>query len=243
MNQLTDSALARLRAADPAPARPDVQSPGARAMLDRVLSEKAVTENAVTEKVVTEKLVRPPAGFSTAGRRVAIGAAGAAAIVAVSALAVVAPWSPGQPASAYTVDKGPDGSVYVTVRLAQLKDPAKLNAELIRARANTLVMHMVPERRCATQPAIDAAFQLPSDATAEQRAAQKAKLPLTYELRGGEVSIDIQPSRIPSGDTLVIGYEFLSGPRGRTSLVRPVVVSAVPPCLAGPEAGALPTPH
>jgi hypothetical protein len=206
MTDNTTIALARLRAADPATAAPDPHDAYARAMLDRILTIHSVPSPA-------------------RGRRRLVGALSAAAILAAGAIAVAVQ---AQTASAYTVDERSDGSVTVTLHVSQLKHTTALNAELARMGVPTVIMALVPAGRCNTAPAIDRAFRLPADPTPDQRAAQLARMPVRYQPRDDEVVILIQPSKIPAGDTLVIGYTS----HDHTSMVIPVVVTSVPPCLA-----------
>ncbi|MFE9694722.1 hypothetical protein [Micromonospora sp. NPDC005806] len=229
MNNLTTTALARLRAADPAVTRPDPYGPEARTMLARILAAQDAHPQVRSRHV--------------GRRRLAIGLAGAAAAAAATALVVAEPWSTGEPASAYTVDRHADGSVAVTIRPTQLRNPAELNAALARAGARTVAMAMVPADRCTTPPDIDPAFQLPADPTPEQVADQLARSPITYELRDDGVRMVIKPWQIPAADTLVVGYAISTNREGRTTLVRPVVVVTAPSCLGAPAPGTRPTPH
>lgn len=217
---LTEHSLARLRAADPAVAPPDPHDPFARAMLDRVLAAADTPVPARPRRLLP---------------RLALGGA---AVLAAGALAVVQPWSAGVPATAYTVDRHPDGSVSVTIRAPQLTDPAKLNAELAASGTPVLVMAMVPAEECTVPPAVDPVFQLPPDPTAEQREAQFARMPVRYEPRAEDVVILIQPWKIPAGDTLVLGYTIREDTGGGTTLVWPAVVTAVPACVPEPVSGA-----
>jgi hypothetical protein len=225
MNDRNGSALTRLRAADPAVVPPNsrdphARDPYARAMLDRVLMAGD----------------EPPAVRSApARRRLAVGVSGAAAVVAASALAVTTPWSAGQPAAAYTVDKHKDGSVNVTIRLSQLKNPKELNAELARAGAHTVVIGMVPAEQCPGAPAVDLSFPMRTSGDAAERAARRAELPVTYVSRGGSVFIVIQPAKIPAGDTLVLGYSDIGA-----TILYPMVVVKVPSCVAIPGGHASP---
>ncbi|GAA1602545.1 hypothetical protein ACFQY4_30185 [Catellatospora bangladeshensis] len=219
MNDVVEHSLHRLRAADPAVAPPDPHDPYARALLDRVLATEDRTVPTRPRRLLP---------------RLAIGAA---AVLTAGALAVVQPWSAGDPATAYTVDRHPDGSVSVTIRAPQLTDPAKLNAELARSGTPVTVLAMVPAERCPVPPGVDPAFQLPPDPTAEQRDALFARMPVRYELRGEQVVILIQPWKIPAGDTLVLGYTIRRD-ADRTTLVWPAVVTAVPSCVAEPVPGA-----
>ncbi|MEV4415971.1 hypothetical protein [Catellatospora sp. NPDC049609] len=221
MNDLIDHSLARLRAADPAVAPPDPHDPYARAMLDRVLAAGDA-----------------PVPVPSRRRRLLPRLAGAAAVLAVGALAVVQPWAAGDPATAYTVDRHADGSLTVTIRVPQLSNPAKLNAELARSGTRVVVLGMVPADRCPVPPALDPDFQLPADPSPAQRDALFARMPVRYEPRDEQVVILIQPWKIPAADTLVLGYAVRDGAQGRTTLVWPAVVTAIPPCLAEPVPGA-----
>lgn len=211
MNDRSSTALARLRAADPAPPAPDLHDPYARAMLDRVL---AAAET-------------PPAPARPARPRLAMALAGAAVLGAAGVLAVAEPWA--APAEAYSVGTNADGSVVVSFDAAELADPAKLNAALARAGARTVVMAMVPDGRCAEQPALDAGYRLPVPGTPEHTTT-----PLEYQLREDGVFVVIRPQHLPPADTLVIGYAIDDDTEGRSTMVRPVVVTTVPSCLVRP---------
>jgi hypothetical protein len=208
MKNYRTQALARLRAADPALAvRPDRQAPEARAMLETVLVAREET----------------PRKVAPVRRRLAIGLAGAAAVAAVSTIAVLEPWSGGDPASAYTLGRNPDGSLAVTFQASRLTDPARLNAELAREGARTIVMTMVPAGRCAEPSGVVPLFQRVTDS------------PVDYSQTGDEAPlIIIKPWLIPAGEMLVLGYAVRNGDRDRTTMVRPVLATSPPPCLAIP---------
>ncbi|MBV1856133.1 hypothetical protein [Catellatospora tritici] len=212
MNDRTAQALARLRAADPAPTAPDPRHPQARDLLSRVLDSPDTA---------------PPAPARNR-RRLVVGFAGAVAVAAAGVFALA------QPAAAYTVDRHPDGTVAVVIRPSQLHSPDKLNAALARVGARTTVLPMVPAGQCTTPPDIDPAFRMPDDPTPEQVAAQIARFPVDYRLGDEEVLITIRPWLIPSADTLALGYAFAAGPDGPTTYVRPAVVRTMPGCLPIP---------
>ncbi|GAA2366602.1 hypothetical protein Cme02nite_29920 [Catellatospora methionotrophica] len=211
MNDRSSTALARLRAADPAPAAPDPSDPYARAMLDRVLT----TADA------------PPSPVRPGRRRLAMALAAASVLGAAGVLAVAEPWA--APAEAYSVGTNADGSIEVSFDAAELTDPAKLNADLARAGARTVVMGFAPAEQCTGGTTIDVYYELPLPGTPEH-----ATTPIDYQLREDGVFVVIRPQYLPPADTLVIGYAVHDGAEGRTTMVRPVVVMTVPTCLARP---------
>ncbi|MFC7241423.1 hypothetical protein ACFQO7_02905 [Catellatospora aurea] len=207
MNDRNSTALARLRAADPAPPVLHPHDPYARAMLDRVL---AVEDN-------------PPVRPRPARHRLATALAGTVVFAAAGVLAVAEPWA----APAYSVGVNADGSVVVSFRADELTDPAQLNAELAQAGARTVVMGMVPADQCASQPPVDTEYEFPLPGTPEH-----ATSPIDYQLRDEGVYVVIRPQHIPAADQLVIGYA-IDGQAHRT-MVRPWVVVTVPQCLPRP---------
>ncbi len=225
MNDLStvDQAMARLRAADPAPhpatETTDPHSPMARAMLERVLATPQTTAGAAETPAPRRR------------RRFALGFGAAGAVAAVTAFTVLQPWSAGP---AYSFEDRLDGSVAVTFRPDQLRDPATLNAELARRGARTVVMAMVAAGQCPAEPDLDPSFRLLVDPTEQELAEQLAKWPVKYELHEESVLITILPERIPQGESLVFGYALLTAGGERTTMVRPAVVRSVPACLAQP---------
>ncbi|WP_155368540.1 hypothetical protein [Catellatospora vulcania] len=211
MNDRSSTALARLRAADPAPPAPDPSDLYARAMLDRVFTSPET----------------PPIPPRPARRRFVMALAGTAVFAAAGVLAVAEPWA--APAEAYSVGTNADGSVVVSFDAAELTDPAKLNAALARAGARTVVLGMVPADQCTEQPALDAGYRLPIPGTPEFATA-----PLEYQLGEEGVFVVIRPQHLPAADTLVIGYAIDDEAEGRSTMVRPVVVKTVPSCLVRP---------
>jgi len=203
-----NDALDRLRTADPAVTAYDTDpdSPDARALLERVLTES------------------PLAPRRRGRRQLAIGLVGATVAAAAAAFFIV------DPAAAYTVDKRADGSVVVSFEAGRLKDSAKLNAELARKGARTVVIRMVPADQCTTPLDLDPAFPFRNDLTAEQL----NRYPVTYQPQSGGVVITIRPAKMPPGDTLAFGYAIHDDPDGRTTIVKPAVVRTMPPCIAIP---------
>jgi hypothetical protein len=203
-----NDALTRLRAADPAtgPAGRDPRSPEARALLERIVSEPAEGGPAARSKHRRKRLV--------------LGIAGAAVAAAVATFFVV------DPAAAYTVDRQADGSVVVTFRADRLKDPGKLNAELKRAGARTVLFKMVPGNRCTEVLDQDPAFPLHASATP----AEIDRYPVAYQPESNGVRIFIRPDKMPPGDMLAFG--FLRD--GHDTIARPVVVRTMPSCMALP---------
>ncbi|GIF99557.1 hypothetical protein [Catellatospora citrea] len=220
MNDRSSTALARLRAADPAPPVADPHDPYARAMLDRVLAGNEV----------------PPLRPRPARRRWAMALAGTAVFAAAGVLALAEPWA--APAEAYSVATNADGSVEVSFDAAELTDPAKLNAALARAGARTVVMGMVPDGQCAGQATFDVTYELPVPGTPEF-----ATSPIEYRMREDGVFIIIRPQFLPAAETLVIGYSIDHDAEGRSTMVRPVVVMTVPACLTRPTPPAGTTPN
>jgi hypothetical protein len=191
----------RLRAADPAASLgSDPRDPAGRALLDRVVST--------------------PVPAPARHRRLVIGIAGATVAAAVAAFFIATP------ASAYTVDKRPDGSVAVTFRPSQLRDPARLNAALARAGARTVVIQMVPADRCSAVLNIDPLYRFSLSATPEDI----ARFPVAYSVQDGDMLITIQPSKIPAGEVLAFGYAI----HGHTTMAVPAVVPTLPSCMAIP---------
>ena len=197
------NAMERLREADPVPDAGafDSRAPQARALLDRIIAEPPVAQRN--------------------RRRLVLGIAGAAVAAAVAAFFVV------DPAAAYTVDKNADGSVAVTFRADRLKNPAKLNAELARAGARTVLIRMVPANRCSEQLDQDPAFPFRSYATQEDL----DRYPVSYQPLSDGVRITIRPEKMPAGDTLAFGF-FLGG---HDTIVVPAVVRTLPSCMAIPN--------
>ncbi|MEV0271275.1 hypothetical protein AB0H43_21060 [Hamadaea sp. NPDC050747] len=206
--------LDRLRAADPARTHtdPDPRSPQALALLERILDTPADPAPAHPARKRSRR--RLVAGLAA----VAVAATGAAFFVAT-------------PAAAFTVDKRADGSVAVSFRAERLKDTAKLNAELNRAGARTVVMRMVSAARCAEQLDMDPAFPFLTTATPEDL----ERYPVTFRVADGTVIITIRPEKIPAADTLSFGYAMRSDPDGPTTIVVPAVVRTLPSCMAIPE--------
>ncbi|GAA1363057.1 hypothetical protein [Catellatospora chokoriensis] len=220
MNNRSSTALARLRAADPAPTGADPHDPYARAMLDRVLTGTEIPQ------------LRP----RPARRRWALALAGTAVFAAAGVLAVAGPWS--APAEAYSVATNADGSVEVSFDAAKLTDPAKLNAALARAGARTVVLGMAPDGQCTGRPSFDVTYELPVPGTPEF-----ATSPIEYRMGEDGVFIIIRPQYLPAADTLVIGYSIDHGTEGRSTMVRPVIVTTVPSCLTRPTPPGQSTPN
>jgi hypothetical protein len=255
MNPGTDTALRRLRAADPATDSPDPHDPYARAMLARVL--------ACDTDRPGEVAVAAPAPPRPVRRRLAIAATGVVATATATALAISTPWARGPQASAYTVDRHRDGSVAVTVHINQFKDPAKLNAELRRAGARTALVPMLAGNLCTTRPAIDQGFQAKVAPTEDGVTTIRTDGPMllmgtpdaepyyarftaAYLIMGTDASFVIRPWKIPARDTLVIGFTLRAVQQRSANpkamwIVRPLGVTVVPRCVPGPTAaGPLP---
>lgn len=222
MNDIRAVALARLRTADPAGAPPDPRGPYAHAMLERIL---AATD------------APAPARARPVRRWIAVGSVGAAA-TAASVLAVTTPWSHGQAASAYTVDRLPNGSLNVTIQLGQLRDAARLNAELNRENAHTVVLQMLSANQCSIPPSIVDQFAEPGPNSPEKAAIQQA---VTWDLRTERAALVIHPQQIPVNETLVVAYAVYQPPNGRGAWIMVRIVPSVPRCLPAPPPPSEPT--
>lgn len=239
MSMNLDTARARLRAADPAePHDPhDPLGAPAKAMFELIV--------AGTSEPVPVRMRSP-----RRRRLVPAGVAVAAVAAVATAGVVTTPGSHGRPASAaYAVDRRPDGSINVTVRWNQLRDPAALNAELARRHARTIVVRKSAGCHAAIEldPAhggpirVDTAehpeLRKPGGLEALLRALQPWITVGTDGLRGGVFTI--HPGKIPAGDTLLIPYDFVStrgagGGVGPDALTfRGQLVRTVPPCVPG----------
>lgn len=217
MNETQAAALARLRAADPAILRPDSSGAYDRAMLQRVLAA------ADTPARSRARPVR---------RWIAVGSVGAAVAAAVSVLAVTTPWSQGEAASAYSVDRSPDGSLSVTIQMNQLQDPARLNVELQRENARTVAVRMtLPPDQCSIPQSIVDQFKEPAPNSHEKAAIAQS---VSWGTRQGTASLIVHPQKIPSNETLVVAYAVYRPPYGQGFLISPRVVRAVPRCLPAP---------
>lgn len=203
-----NDALDRLRAADPALAAHDTDphSSHARALLERVL---------------TDSPVPPPRRVR---RRLAIGITAATVAAAAAAFFIV------EPAAAYTVDRNADGSVVFSFRASRLNNPAKLNADLARAGARTVVIQMVPADQCTAPLDMDPAFPFRNDLTQEQL----DRYPVSYRPVKNGVVVTIQPAKVPAGETLAFGYAIRDDRDGQTTFVKPAVVRTLPSCMAIP---------
>jgi hypothetical protein len=201
--------LGRLRAADPAltMTEPDPRDPPAQALLERVLATPQVSP------------VRH-------GHRRLI-----AAVTSATVAAAVAAFFIAEPAAAYTVDKHADGSIAVSFRAARLKDTNKLNAELARAGAHTVVMRMVPADRCTTPLDMDPRFPFLTTATPEEL----NRYPVSYQVQDSDMLITIRPDKIPAADTLAFGYAIRDDREGRTTIAVAAVVRTLPSCMAIPN--------
>lgn len=199
-----NDALNRLRAADPARSVPDAdpQDPVAEALLERVFTA-------------------PQEPRRRAGRRRLILGVGAATVAAAATAFFIA-----EPAAAYTVDKQADGSVAVSFRAPRLRDTKRLNAELARAGARTVIMRMVPADQCTAPLDIHPDFPFRTYATPEE----VDRYPVSYRPTDDSVVITIRPDKMPPGASLAFGYAI----RGSTTLAVAAVVRTMPPCMAIP---------
>ena len=235
MNVDIDTATARLRAVDPvAPDfAADPHGPIAQAMAERIVAAPASQA--------------PP---RRGRRRIVLAATTAAAAVAavVTAGVIVTPWSHGRPtAAAYAVDKHADGSIVVSVHWDDLYDPAKLNAELERVGARTVVMAMSSPGECTTPVAVDAAHPTTVFVDVDEhpelrdpaklRAYLLTRSPWIDELPDENALFTIHPDAMPAGDTLLIQYQFGDGPEAAQVswlATMPVLVTHVPSCIPSP---------
>ena len=201
--------LDRLRAADPAlmMTEPDPRDSQARALLERVLAAPQVSPR------------------RHGHRRLVAALAGATVAAAATAFFLA------EPAAAYTVDKKADGSIAVSFRADRLKDTDKLNAELARAGARTVVMQMVPADQCTTPLDMDPMFPFLTTATPEEL----DRYPVSYQPKDDGVVITIRPNKIPAADTLAFGYAMRNDRNGRTTIAVPAVVRTLPSCMAIPN--------
>lgn len=223
MKDIQAVALARLRAADPVGAPPDPRGAYAHAMLERVF---AAADAPVRSRA------RP------VGRWIAAGSVGAAAATVASILAVTTPWSHGQAASAYTVDRLPNGSLNITIQLGQLRDAARLNAELMRENAHTVVLQMVSANQCSLPPSIVDQFAEPAPNSPEKAAIQQA---VTWDLRTERAALVVNPQHIPANETLVVAFAVYQPPNGRGARIMVRIVPSVPRCLPAPPPPSEPT--
>ncbi|GAB3829434.1 hypothetical protein ACFPIJ_32360 [Dactylosporangium cerinum] len=205
MNDTVD----RLRAADPTRTMTDADpgDPQARALLARVL---AVPQESPRRR---------------GHRRLVAAVAGTAVAAAATAFLIT------EPAAAYTVDQRADGSIGVSFRAARLKDTKKLNAELARAGARTVVIRMVPADRCTAPLDMDPLFPFLTSATP----ADLDRYPVSYQLRDEGVIITIRPDKMPAADTLAFGYAIRKDHDGSTTIAVPAVVRTLPACMAVPN--------
>lgn len=204
-----NDALDRLRAADSAltVTEPDPRDSQAQALLERILAAPQVSPR------------------RHGRRRLVVGLASATVAAAATAFFIA------EPAAAYTVDKNADGSIGVSFRAARLTDTDKLNAELARAGARTVVMRMVPADQCTTPLDMDPAFPFLTTATPEEL----NRYPVSYQVRDASVVITIRPDKIPAADTLAFGYAIRNDREGRTTTAVPAVVRTLPSCMAIPN--------
>jgi hypothetical protein len=249
MKTSLDTALARLREADPMPAdttRPDAHGP---ALLVRILDSAGDHTVAAPDR---RRRRSRPARLALAG---AVAAAAAAALVAG---VLPLPWSTGRVSStAYAVTEHPDGTVDVTVHWNELRDPDALNTQLRQAGVRAAVMLYSAPRQCTTPVPLDPAYsvfhvdlrehpELANDPHAFQ-AYMDSLTPWidTPPERSGDPDdmsvFTIHPDEIPSGDQLLILPRWLP-PEGGTSdalELRTLIVPALPPCVPSPEESVL----
>src|SRR5262245_45680525 len=241
MTTTLDTALSRLRNADPAAATP-MDTPGvdpyAQAMLAQILGS-ADRGSGQPDRTRRRRI-----------RRLALaGALAAAVAVPVVAGVIPMPWSDGRVSSAaYAVTRNPDGTVGVTVHWKQLRDPDALNARLRRAGVRGAVMLYSAPGQCRTPLVFDPASptghldmrQHPELAN-DPRALAAYLRSLTPWIehnqqpgRGAGVSVlTIHPDAIPAGDQLLILPRW-DRPQGATTdalELRSLIVRALPRCV------------
>lgn len=247
MTTTLDAALARLRNADPAAATPvDAleTDPDASATLARILG-----------LVDDRSLAHPNRTRRRRLRRLALAGALAAA-VAVTAVAGVIPlpWSHGQASSAaYAVTKNADGTVDVTVRWNQLRDPDALNTQLRQAGVRAAVMLYSAPGQCSTPVRSDPAYSaMHLDMRQHPELADDPRALAAY-LRSltpwisdapqssepDDVSVfTIHPDAIPGGDQLMIlpRWGRTEGATTDDTLeLHSLIVPALPQCVPSPE--------
>lgn len=211
-----DTARARLRAADPAGTSADAHNASARAMLERIVSDSAEPE---------------PARVRLPRRRLVLAGVAVGAVVAVvTAGAIATPWSHGQPTNAaFALDRRPDGSIDLTVRWSELRDPGPLNQKLARLGARTVFItrsatcHVEFPFDPAHPPFLRFADPLHPDLVAVRKSIAESEQWLYFLALPRSGNLTIHPGKIPAGDTLLIPYE----------LVRSEPGSADPPVSAG----------
>jgi len=247
MTTTLDSALSRLRNADPAAATPvDAleTDPHARVLLTQILGSADDHSLAQSKRTRRRRI-----------RRLALAGVLAAAM-AVTALAGVIPmpWSHGQMSSAaYAVTRNADGTVDVTVRWNQLHNPDALNARLRGAGVRAAVMLYSAPGQCRTPVASDPAYstshvdmrqhpELANDPHA--LAAYLRSLTPWIEHaqqsgKGDDVSVfTIHPDAIPGGDQLLIlpRWDRTQGATTDDTLeLRSLIVPVLPQCVPSPE--------
>jgi hypothetical protein len=247
MTMTLDAALSRLRNADPAAAAPvDTlgTDPHTLAMLTQILGSAGDRSVAAPSRTRRRRI-----------RRLALAGAVVAAVAVTAVAAVVPmPWSHGQMSSAaYAVTKNADGTVGVTVRWNQLRDPGALNAQLRRAGVRAAVMLYSAPGQCRTPVLSDPAYstlrldmrqhpELANDPHALAAYLRSLTPWIDHPQQSGEpedVSVfTIHPDAIPSGDQLLIlpQWHRTEGARTDDTLeLRSLIVPALPHCVPSPE--------
>ena len=245
MTMTLDTALSRLRNADPAAATPvDALETDA----DRLALLTEILDSADDRGSAHPDHARP--------RRIPLALAGAVvAAVAATAIAGVipVPWWHGQaPSAAYAVTKNPDGTVDVTVRWNQLHDPDALNARLRQAGVRAAVMLYSAPRQCRATVALDPTYStLHVDLRQHPELAKHPRALVAYlrsqepwiqydRQRSGDpdhVSVfTIHPDAIPSGDQLLVLPRWLRTEGAPTEALelRSLIVRALPQCVPNP---------
>ncbi len=247
MTTTLDTALSRLRNADPAAATPvDLlgTDPHALAMLTQILGSAG-----------DHSLAQPNRTRHRRGRRLAIAGALVAAMAVTAVAGVVAmPWSDGQVSSAaYAVTRNADGTVDVTVRWRQLHDPDALNAQLRQAGVRAAVMLYSAPGQCRTPVRSDPAYstlhfdmrqhpELANDPHALAAYLRSQAPWIDHAQQSGEPDdgsvFTIHPDAIPSGDQLLIlpRWDRTQGATTDDTLeLRWLIVPTLPQCVPGPE--------
>jgi hypothetical protein len=247
MTMILDAALSRLRDADPAEATPvDTlgTDPYAHAMLTQILGSADDHSLAEPNRTRRRRRIR---------RRALAGAVVAAVVVTAVAAVVPMPWSHGQMSSAaYAVTKNADGTVAVTVRWNQLRDPDALNAQLRQAGVRAAVLLYSPPGQCRTPVPADPAYstlrldmrqhpELANDPLALAIYLRSLTPWIAHPQQSGEpedVSVfTIHPDAIPSGDQLLILPQWHRNEGATTNdmlELRSLIVPALPQCVPSP---------
>jgi hypothetical protein len=247
MTTTLDTALSRLRNADPAAATPvDALETDADqlALLTEILDSPDDRSSAQPDHARRRRMPR-----------LALAGAVVAAVAATAIAGVIpVPWWHGQaPSAAYAVTKNPDGTVDVTVRWNQLHDPDALSARLRQAGVRAAVMLYSAPRQCRATVALDPTYSTLHVALRLHPELAKHPRALVAYLRSQEPWIQydrqrsgdpdhvsvftIHPDAIPSGDQLLVLPRWLrmEGAPTEALELRSLIVRALPQCVPNPS--------